>query len=85
MAIALLTTLYGSLLANLVFIPMASKLAMRTEKEVFMKQIIIEGVVGIQSGQNPRILEEKLKVFLSHDELLRYAQRQQEGAALDEA
>ncbi len=69
MAIALLTTLYGSLLSNLVFIPMASKLALRTEKEVFMKQIIIEGVIGVQSGQNPKILEEKLKVFLSREEL----------------
>jgi chemotaxis protein MotA len=85
MAIALLTTLYGSLLANLVFIPMASKLAMRTEKEVFMKQIVIEGVVGVQSGQNPRILEEKLKVFLSHDELLKHAEKEQEEASLDEA
>jgi chemotaxis protein MotA len=85
MAIALLTTLYGSLLANLVFIPMASKLAMRTEKEVFMKQIVIEGVVGVQSGQNPRILEEKLKVFLSHDELVKHAEKQQQGASLDDA
>ncbi|NQD66040.1 flagellar motor protein MotP [Bacillus haikouensis] len=85
MAIALLTTLYGTLLANLVFIPMSSKLAMRTEKEVFMKQIIIEGVVGIQSGQNPRILEEKLKVFLSHDELLKHAEAEQQEALRDDA
>lgn len=65
MAIALLTTLYGSLLANLVFIPMAAKLALKTEKEVFFKQVIIEGVIGVQSGQNPKILEEKLSAFLS--------------------
>ncbi|MCA1056877.1 flagellar motor protein MotP [Rossellomorea aquimaris] len=81
MAIALLTTLYGSLLANLVFIPMASKLAMRTEKEVFMKQVIIEGVVGVQSGQNPRLLEEKLKVFLSHEELMEYAEEREASAS----
>lgn len=68
MAVALLTTLYGTVLANLVFIPMASKLENKTEEEVFIKQIIIEGVIGVQSGQNPRILEEKLGAFLSGNE-----------------
>ncbi|SET80376.1 chemotaxis protein MotA [Oceanobacillus limi] len=67
MAVALLTTLYGTILANLVFLPMASKLEIKTEEEVFLKQIIIEGVIGVQSGQNPRILEEKLGAFLSGD------------------
>ncbi|WP_284139856.1 MULTISPECIES: flagellar motor protein MotP [unclassified Virgibacillus] len=67
MAVALLTTLYGTVLANLVFIPMASKLENKTEEEVFLKQVIIEGVIGVQSGQNPRILEEKLSAFLSSD------------------
>lgn len=67
MAVALLTTLYGTVIANLVFIPMASKLEIKTEEEVFIKQIIIEGVIGVQSGQNPRILEEKLGAFLSAD------------------
>ncbi|MFC0300925.1 flagellar motor protein MotP [Virgibacillus soli] len=67
MAVALLTTLYGTVLANLVFIPMASKLENKTEEEVFLKQIIIEGVIGVQSGQNPRILEEKLSAFLTTD------------------
>ncbi|AIF43176.1 flagellar motor protein MotP [Virgibacillus sp. SK37] len=67
MAVALLTTLYGTVLANLVFVPMASKLETKTEEEVFIKQIIIEGVIGVQSGQNPRILEEKLSAFLSND------------------
>jgi chemotaxis protein MotA len=85
MAIALLTTLYGSILANLVFLPMASKLAMKTEKEVFMKQIVIEGVVGVQSGQNPKLLEEKLRVFLSNEELETYSSRKQEEASFDEA
>src|SRR5690625_6991987 len=49
MAVALLTTLYGTVLANLVFIPMASNLENKTEEEVFIKQIIIEGVIGVQS------------------------------------
>lgn len=65
MAVALITTLYGVVLANLVFIPMASKLEIKTNEEVFIKQIVIEGVIGVQSGQNPRILEEKLSAFLS--------------------
>ena len=64
MAVALLTTLYGTVLANLVFLPMASKLENKTEEEIFIKQIIIEGIIGVQSGQNPRILEEKLSAFL---------------------
>lgn len=68
MAIALLTTLYGSLLANLVFIPIAAKLELKTEKEAFLKQIIVEGVIGVQSGQNPNLLQEKLSAFLSQEE-----------------
>lgn len=67
MAVALLTTLYGTVLSNLVFNPIASKLESKTEEETFVKQIIIEGVIGVQSGQNPRILEEKLSAFLSGD------------------
>ncbi|MFQ3542475.1 flagellar motor protein MotP [Halobacillus rhizosphaerae] len=68
MAVALLTTFYGTLLSNLVFIPMAGKLENRTEQELFMKQVIIEGVIGVQSGQNPKILEEKLSAFLSEED-----------------
>lgn len=68
MAVALLTTLYGSLMANLVFIPMSGKLMNKSEREVFMKQIIIEGIIGVQSGQNPKILEEKLSAFLPTNE-----------------
>ncbi|MDQ0272144.1 flagellar motor protein MotP [Cytobacillus purgationiresistens] len=68
MAIALLTTLYGSLLANLFFIPLAAKLETQTEEEVFYKQVIIEGVIGVQSGQNPSILRQKLSAFISDKE-----------------
>lgn len=71
MAVALITTFYGVVLANLVFLPMASKLQNKTEEEVFVKQIIIEGIIGVQSGQNPRILEEKLNAFLYGEEPLR--------------
>ncbi|OIJ18228.1 motility protein A [Anaerobacillus alkalidiazotrophicus] len=84
MAIALITTLYGTLLANLVFIPMASKLANKTEEEVFVKQIIVEGVIGVQSGQNPKILEEKLSAFLPETSKQRDIE-ESEGVAVDGA
>jgi chemotaxis protein MotA len=64
MAIALLTTLYGSLLANLVMLPMADKLAIRSREESLLKMIVIRGVMAIQSGDNPRIVEQKLRTFL---------------------
>ncbi|MDZ5472546.1 flagellar motor protein MotP [Bacillus sp. 31A1R] len=82
MAIALLTTLYGSLLANLFFLPLAAKLALKSEREVFFKQIIIEGVIGVQSGQNPKILEEKLSAFLSSVERKEDLKVVQSGEAL---
>ncbi|TFD98233.1 MotA/TolQ/ExbB proton channel family protein [Jeotgalibacillus sp. R-1-5s-1] len=68
MAIALLTTFYGVLLANLVFNPMAGRLAQKTEKEIFQKQMIIDGVIGVHHGQNPRVLEEQLSVYLSEQD-----------------
>lgn len=64
MAIALLTTLYGSMLANLVALPLADKLAVRSKEELLLKAIIIRGIMAIQSGDNPRIVEQKLKTFL---------------------
>ncbi len=86
MAIALLTTFYGVLLANLVFLPLASKLALKTEEEVFLKQIVIEGVIGVQSGQNPKLLEEKLSAFLSANDRKAAANVITSGEALkDEA
>ncbi|WP_117170614.1 flagellar motor protein MotP [Paraliobacillus sediminis] len=80
MAVALLTTFYGSVLANLVFIPMAGKLEIKTDEEIFMKQIVIEGVIGVQSGQNPRILKEKLSAFLSENMKKKQEEGTDEGA-----
>lgn len=80
MAVALLTTLYGTVMANLVFLPMANKLETKTEEEVFLRQIIIEGVIGVQSGQNPHILEEKLSAFLSDDDRVRFNELRAEAA-----
>ena len=64
MAVALLTTFYGALLANLFAMPMADKLALRSREELLAKMIVIKGVLSIQSGDNPRIVEQKLKTFL---------------------
>lgn len=68
MATALLTTFYGSLAANLVFIPVASNLKLQTDEEVFTGELIIDGVLEIQAGSNPRVLEEKLGTYLSPSE-----------------
>ena len=64
MSQALITTLYGAVLANLVFIPVKNKLQDRDAGETLVKEIVIEGILSIQSGDNPRILEEKLLSFL---------------------
>jgi chemotaxis protein MotA len=64
MALALLTTLYGAVTANLFALPMADKLGLRSREELFLKMIMIKGVMAIQSGDNPRIVEQKLKTFL---------------------
>ncbi|MCR4398816.1 MAG: MotA/TolQ/ExbB proton channel family protein, partial [Firmicutes bacterium] len=63
MAVAIVTTFYGAVLANLVFLPVASRLKVRTSEEILLKEVIIEGILSIQSGDNPRIVEEKLKSF----------------------
>ena len=65
MAIALITTFYGALVANLVFIPLTGKLKRRSEEEVLVKEMMIEGILSIQSGDNPRIVEQKLTSFIS--------------------
>jgi chemotaxis protein MotA len=65
MAVALLTTFYGTLLANLVFLPVAGKLKTRSKQEILIKQMVLEGVISIQSGDNHRIVEQKLKAFIS--------------------
>jgi chemotaxis protein MotA len=65
MAVALLTTFYGSLFANLIFIPIAEKLKYKSSQEVLVRNIMLEGLLSIQAGENPRIIEEKLKSFLA--------------------
>ncbi len=65
MSVALITTLYGSLLANFFATPIANKLKGISDREVLHKQVMIEGLLSIQAGENPRVIEEKLKAFLS--------------------
>ena len=64
MAVALLTTLYGAILANLVFNPMAGKLKTRSKEETLLREMIMEGILAISKGENPRIIEEKLNSYL---------------------
>ncbi|GAB4333926.1 MAG: MotA/TolQ/ExbB proton channel family protein [Calditrichia bacterium] len=64
MAVALITTFYGALLANLFFVPMATKLKRRSESEKVEMQLMIEGLLAIQEGENPKVMVDRLKVFL---------------------
>ncbi len=65
MATALITTFYGAVVANAVMLPLAGKLETRSKEEMMIKGMIIDGIMAIQSGDSPRIVEEKLKSFLS--------------------
>ncbi|MGD9172696.1 MAG: motility protein A [Desulfobacterales bacterium] len=65
MAVALLTTFYGTMLANLLFLPVSNKLKTRSKQEVLVKQMILEGIISIQSGDNHRVVEQKLKAFIA--------------------
>ncbi len=65
MAIALITTLYGSVIANWLCAPTAAKLKVNNDTEIMIKEVTVEGLLSIQAGENPRVIEEKLKSFLS--------------------
>ncbi len=65
MAVAMLTTFYGSLVANLFFIPMSAKLKRRSEEETLNMTLLFEGVLSIREGEHPRILEDKLTVYMA--------------------
>jgi chemotaxis protein MotA len=64
MAVALLTTLYGSLLANVIFLPLAKKLEERSKEEFQNMELMREGLLAIQKGEHPAIIREKLRSFL---------------------
>jgi chemotaxis protein MotA len=64
MAVALLTTFYGAVLANILFLPIAGKLKNRSGAEVLVKELITEGIISIAKGENPRVIEQKLNAYL---------------------
>lgn len=65
MAVALLTTLYGAMIANMLAGPIADKLTIRKDEEATNKALIIDGLLSIQAGQNPRVIESMLKNYLA--------------------
>lgn len=83
MAVALLTTLYGAMLANMVALPIADKLTLRKTDEGRVKAMCIDGVLAIQAGQNPRIIESMLKTYL--DPKKRNEPGSEAGAEMDTA
>ena len=66
MSLALVTTFYGAVLANFVFGPVAEKLRERSEEELQVKQMVLRGIAAIQSGDNPRIVRQKLLSYIPH-------------------
>lgn len=68
MGVALITTLYGCIMAHMIFGPIASNLRVRDEEEVLCKMIIVEGITCIQSGENPKLLKEKLLTFVAQQQ-----------------
>ena len=66
MAVALITTFYGALLANLIFIPMTVKLKRRSAAEALEMNLVLEGIIFIRKGVNPRFMKETLETFLEN-------------------
>lgn len=64
MAVALLTTMYGAIASNVVFLPFAEKLGFNNKQELLVMEIVIRGIMAIQSGENPRVIEQKLNTFI---------------------
>jgi chemotaxis protein MotA len=64
MAVALLTTFYGALLAHLVFIPIADKLELRSQHELLCRQLIVDGVLAVQRGLSPKMIQDSLQAYL---------------------
>ena len=67
MAVALLTTFYGAVLANFIFLPLAGKLRRRSQRELFLRRLITEGIVAIARGDNPQVVLYRLEAFLPPD------------------
>lgn len=81
MSVALVTTFYGSFLAHVIFNPIAANLVARDEEEVLCRQIVVEGIMAIQSGENPKFLRERLLTFINQKQR---AERSEEGDGSNE-
>lgn len=79
MGVALITTFYGSVIANMICLPIYTNLQQKNNKEVEEKEMMLEGILAIQSGVNPRIVEEKLITYLPPKEKLEYLQNNVEN------
>jgi chemotaxis protein MotA len=64
MAVAIITTFYGALVSNLAFLPWAEKLGFINDEEMMEMEIVVKGVIAIQSGENPRIIKQKLLMYI---------------------
>ena len=64
MAMALVGTLYGAAMANMICMPCAEKLGYLSRQEILAKEIVLKGILGIQAGENPRVIEQKLNTYL---------------------
>lgn len=85
MSVALVTTFYGSVLANVIFTPFAKKLKARNNDEIVVKELMVEGLLSIQAGENPRIIEEKLKTFISPKLRKNYREQIERGETNEKA
>ncbi len=65
MAVALITTFYGAVMANLFFIPMSEKIDIRNDEEITNMNIIFEGIISIREGEHPKLMEDKLKIYIT--------------------
>ena len=65
MSVALLTTMYGAMVANMIALPIAGKLEQRTKEEVSIRKMVLQGILSIQQGDSPRVAQEKLRSYLS--------------------
>ena len=71
MAVAMITTFYGAVLANLFFIPMSDKLAGRNEEEITNMNIIFQGIISIREGEHPKLMEDKLNIYMDDETILK--------------
>jgi chemotaxis protein MotA len=80
MAVALITTFYGALIANLFCLPLAIKLRGYSAKEIQAKTMIMEGVMALQSGENPRLMEWKMLTYLAPDDRIKVREAREKEA-----